>query len=86
MDSSNVDMDFYYFFIQVFQAYYPRGYKSVLVVNLPVSIDLVAQLCVSVMNDEMKSRIKFITGEQLTTFVDPKLILDDPKNVTVKVV
>ena len=71
---SNVDMDYTNFVTEVLQSYYPRGTKYMAVVDLPWILNATAKLILSFMNEELKSRIKFIKKEELTQYMDPQYI------------
>jgi len=70
MGLSNVDLDYSYFLIDVLQNYYPRGFKYMLVIDLPWILNATSKLVLAFMNEEIRKTVKFIKKDELTNYLD----------------
>ena len=68
---SNVDMDFSRFIVQVLQHYYPKGYKYVLIYELPWIMMAFWKITRAWVAEEVKQLIKFASGAQIFDYIDP---------------
>ena len=73
---ANVDLDFLFFNVEVLQSYYPRGYKHVFVVNLPIILDATIRVIISISNEEMKRHYKIIGGTEMIEYLKPEHVPD----------
>lgn len=71
---SNVDMDFSRFIVQVLQHYYPKGYKYVLIYNMPWIMVAFWKITRAWVADEVKQLIKFANGPQIFDFIDAESV------------
>ena len=78
----NTDLDFYFFFLNVIQAYYPRGWKNVLCANVPYTMAPAANALFLGFDDQMKDRLVFVNYQQLKAYVPDNQIPQDIKDVT----
>ena len=53
----NVNFDVKLFIVSVFQSYYPRGLKYILVPNLPFILEATARIVVALVNQELRDRL-----------------------------
>ena len=70
----NVDIDTLVWLGNVLMSYYPRGFKYVAIVDTPVLIYALAIFIVNLLNEEIRSRVIFITRERLPTYLDQRFI------------
>ena len=57
---TNVDLTFYNDFITIMEKYFPRGWKNVMCVNVPVTMTAVVQQVTLAMSQQMRDRIRFL--------------------------
>ena len=67
---ANVDMDFARFITQVMQCYFPKGYKYILIYEMPWIMAAFWKITRTWLSNEVKEQIKSATGLEIFDFID----------------
>lgn len=73
---ANADLDMLFFFMPSVRRYYPNAVKHVFVTGLPWILNSVARFAVAFMPSDTAKKIKFVTQEELTKYIDADQLPD----------
>ena len=68
---SNIDMDLVFFMISLLKNYYPIILKSILVCQLPWTLNYVMKFVYSFVPEDFKQLIHIINKKELNNYIDP---------------
>jgi hypothetical protein len=66
---SNVDMDFSRFIVDVLQNYFPKGFKYVIIYNMPFLMYSFWKITQYWLSDQIKDLIKTVSGDEIFNYI-----------------